>query len=288
MSRIKFMTDSAADIPAALRERYDIQVMPFPIAAGDREYEDGVDLAPQEFYAMLRSLPQIPTHAQLTPFVFEECFEQVWQQGYEHLVYTSINSKASATHQNAVQARDTFFAEHPEAKENFHIYIIDSLTYTMGYGWAVLEGAKMAEEGKGAQEICAFIQDWVEHVRVLFVPFDLKFAKKSGRVSAAAAFVAEALGLKPIMTFEDGASKVVGKVRGDEAVIPAMLKQCQEEREEGSPYLIIRADSPAQADLLSDVCTQQLGQAPAMDYYIGGVIAINAGPNLMGLVYRKK
>jgi len=288
MSRIKFITDSAADIPAALREKYNIQVMSFPIAAGDREYEDGVDLTPQEFYAMLLSLPQIPTHAQLTPFVFEECFEQVWRQGYDHLIYTSINSKASATHSNALQARESFFDEHPEARENFHIHIIDSLTYTMGYGWAVVEGARMAEEGKSVEEICAFIQDWVDHVRVLFVPFDLKFAKKSGRVSAAAAFVGEALGLKPIMTFEEGASKVVSKVRGEKAVIPAMLKMCQEEREEGSPYLIIRADNPVQADLLSETCAQQLGQEPAMEYYIGGVIAINAGPNLMGLVYRKK
>ena len=127
MSRMKFITDSAADIPAALREEYKIQVMPFPIAAGDREYEDGVDLTPQQFYAMLLQLPQIPTHAQLTPFVFEECFQQVWEEGYEHLIYTSINSKASATHSNAVQARDTFFEENPEARGKFHIHIIDSL-----------------------------------------------------------------------------------------------------------------------------------------------------------------
>lgn len=288
MSRIKFITDSAADIPAVLREEYGIQVMPFPIAAGDREYADGVDLTPQEFYDLLLSLPQIPTHAQLTPFFFEECFEQVWQEGYDHLIYTSINSKASATHSNAVQARDTFFEDHPEAKGKFQIHIIDSLCYTMGYGWAVLEGARMAKEGKDVQEICAFIQDWVDHVRVLFVPFDLKFAKKSGRVSAAAAFVGEALGLKPIMTFEDGASKVLSKVRGDKAVIPALLKLCQEEREEGTPYMLIRSGNPEQESLLAQTCAQQLDQPPAMEYYIGGVIAINAGPNLTGLVYRKK
>lgn len=75
-------------------------------------------------------------------------------------------------------------------------------------------GLRMAAAGASVEEIAAYIQDWVDHVRVLFVAFDLKFAKKSGRVSAAAAFVGEALGLKPIMTFENGASKVVTKVRG--------------------------------------------------------------------------
>lgn len=42
--------------------------------------------------------------------------------------------------------------------------------------------------GASVEEIAAYIQDWVDHVRVLFVPFDLKFAKKSGRVSAACGF----------------------------------------------------------------------------------------------------
>lgn len=288
MSRIKFVTDSAADIPAQLRQELEIQVLPFPIAAGDREYRDGVDMPPQEFYKLLLSLPQIPTHAQLTGYVFQQCFEQAYAQGYDHLIYTSINSKASSTYHNSLQARDEFFEDHPEAREKFQITIIDSKIYTMGYGYAVVEGVRMARGGAAPQEIEAFIRDWTEHVRVLFVPYDLKFAKKSGRISAAAAFVGEALGLKPIMTFEDGDSKIVTKVRGEKNVVPTLLDICKKEREEGSPYLIIRADRPDQADLLCAEATAQLGQAPAMDFYIGGVISINAGPNLAGIVYRMK
>ena len=118
----------------------------------------------------------------------------------------------------------------------------------------------MAAAGASVEEIAAYIQDWVDHVRVLFVPFDLKFAKKSGRVSAAAAFVGEALGLKPIMTFENGASKVVTKVRGEKNVIPTILELAQKEREPGTPYLIIRAARPDQAELLTESCRQAFGQ----------------------------
>lgn len=288
MSRIKFVTDSAADIPRQLQKELEIQVLPFPIAAGDREYQDGVDLTAEEFYELLVSLPKIPTHSQLNGYVFQECYEQAYAQGYTHLIYTSINSKGSATHQNALQAKEEFFEDHPEAKDKFQITVIDSKIYTIGYGYAVVEGARMAQRGAGAEEAVAFIRDWTEHVCVLFVPFDLKFAKKSGRISAAAAFVGEALGLKPIMTFVDGESKVLAKVRGEKSVIPTLIDMCKKEREEGSPYMIIRAARPDQADLLSAQCTQQLGQPPVMDNFIGGVISINAGPNLVGLVYRKK
>lgn len=286
MAHIKFSTDSAADLPAALREELDIQVLPFPIAMGDKEYRDGVDFTPEEFYGMLLAAPQIPTHAQLNPYVFTQCFEQAWQEGCTDLIHTSINSKGSATYQNALQAREEFYEDHPEARETFRIFILDSKTYTMGYGWAVLEGARMAAAGAGAEEITAFIQDWLDHVRVVFCPLDLRFAKKSGRVSAAAAFVGEALGLKPVMTFEDGDSKILAKVRGEKNVLGTLLSMCRKERRTDTPYLLIRAGNEAAADQLLAACREELGGEPAMEYYIGGVIAINAGPNLVGLVYR--
>lgn len=240
MAYVKMVTDSAADIPRALREELDIQVLPFPIAMGDKEYEDGYDFTPEEFYGMLLSAPQIPTHAQLNPYVFEQCFEQAYDNGYTHLIYTSINSKGSATHQNAVQAREEFYEEHPEARENFQITIIDSHNYTMTYGWAVVQGAKMAAVGTDPDKVVAYIQDWLDHVRVLFAPLDLRFAKKSGRVSAA------------------------------------------------SPYMVIKADNAPMADALIRACEEEFGAPADMVYPIGGVIAINAGPNLIGVVYREQ
>ena len=53
MVRIKFTTDSAADIPPTLREELNIQVLPFPIAMEDREDADGLDLTPEQFYDRL-------------------------------------------------------------------------------------------------------------------------------------------------------------------------------------------------------------------------------------------
>ena len=286
MARIKFSTDSASDIPVSLREELNIQVLPFPIAMGDKEYADGFDFTPQEFYEMLLTAPQIPTHAQLNPYVFTELFETAWQEGYTDLIHTSINSKGSATCSNAFQARGAFYRDHPEAEETFRIHIIDALNYTMGYGWAVVQGARMAAGGATPQTVVDFIQDWVDHVQVVFVPLDLRFAKKSGRVSAAAAFVGEALGLKPIMTFVNGESRILAKIRGEKAVTAKLVDMCKNERREGTPYLLIQGGNAEQSGKLLDLCRQELGEEPAMAYQIGGVIAINAGPNLIGVIYR--
>ena len=286
MARVKFTTDSASDIPASLREELGIQVLPFPIAMGDRELADGFDFTPGEFYEMLLSAPQIPTHAQLNPYVFTELFETAWEEGYTDLIHTSINSKGSATCSNAFQARGDFYRDHPEAEGTFHIHIIDALNYTMGYGWAVVQGAKMAAGGAEPREIVDYIQDWVDHVRVIFSPLDLRFAKKSGRISAAAAFVGEALGLKPVMTFTNGESKILAKVRGEKAVAAKLTEMCRAERRPGTPYPIILGNNEEHSGKLLEACRQELGEEPALSYHIGGVIAINAGPNLIGLVYR--
>lgn len=237
---------------------------------------------------MLLSAAQIPTHAQLNPFVFSQCFQEAFQEGCRCLIYTAINSKGSATYQNAVQAREEFYEDYPEAKETFHIHILDSHTYTMGYGWAVVQGARMARDGANEEEILTYLRDWIDHARVIFAPLDLRFAKKSGRVSAAAAFVGDALGLKPIMTFENGESKILSKVRGEKNIIPAIMERCRKTRQAASPYMVIKADNAPMADALIRACEEEFGAPADMVYPIGGVIAINAGPNLIGVVYREQ
>lgn len=285
---ICFVTDSAADIPAELVEELGIQVLPFHIAMEGKDLRDGADFTPQEFYHALLSAPKIPTHSQHTAFVFQECYEKAWRDGYSDLIYTAINSKGSTTHANAVQAIELFYEDFPEARDALRIRVIDGGDYTMTYGWAVVLGARMAREGKNAEEVAAAIQDWVDHSQVVFGLYDLKFAKKSGRVSAAAAFVGDALGLKPIMTFQDGESKILTKVRGEKNVIPAILDQIKPAIDPDAPYLCLGGALEAENKLVCAASKEAFGKAPELFYYIGGVIAINAGPNLVGVVFRKK
>ena len=61
---------------------------------------------------------------------------------------------------------------------------------------------------------------------------------------------------------------------------------CKKERRADSPYLLIRGNNGEQAEKLLEACRQELGEEPALVFPIGGVISINAGPNLIGLVYR--
>ena len=286
--KIKISTDSTSDISLELCQELNISLLPIMLITESREYRDAFDITPQEFYPVLASTDKLPSSSAVTPYLYTELFEETYKAGYTDQIHVTINSQGSGTHQNALLAKDMFYQEHPEAKEDFRIHIIDSMTYSMGYGLAVTEAAKMARNGESAAAILDMIQDFLAHSRILVVPLDLKCVKKSGRVSAAAAFVGDAIGLKPIITFENGESKILEKVRGEKAAFKKMLEMFREEYVPGKPYAMAKAANSEAADALRTALQTELGTEAVNDFYLGCIISLNIGQNAVGIVYYRK
>ncbi len=287
MYKIKVSTDSTSDIPKNLVQQLDIAVLPLTIYAEGKEYKDGVDLTPDEFYEILEKSEELPTTSQVSTARYTEFYERIWREGYTHLIHTSLNSKGSGTYQAAVLTRDMFFEEHPEAAGQLSIHIIDSETYSMVYGMAVVEGARLAKEGAAPEQVISTITEGVRSGRGMFVPMNLRFVRKSGRVSAAAAFVGDAMGLKPAITFENGASKVVSKFRGDKRAVQGLLDIVKKERKPGTPYCLVYGNNPEIYEKLKELCEEQLDQPPMLSYPVGNIISINTGPDMMAVIYRR-
>ncbi|MDE6148826.1 MAG: DegV family protein, partial [Ruminococcus sp.] len=82
MAKIKFMTDSASDITAEYEKEYDIMVVPFKVAMGDKSYVSRVDFDNEKFYEMIDSFDGIPATSQITVFEYKEIFENLFNEGY--------------------------------------------------------------------------------------------------------------------------------------------------------------------------------------------------------------
>ena len=287
MAKIKIATDSTADIPKALAAELAIAVLPLTILAGEKEYLDGVDITPEEFYHVLETSEKVPVSSQVSVTLYQGLFEKTWREGYTDLIHIALNSKGSGTYQAGVLAEEMFFEEYPEAAEQLRIHLIDSGTYSMAYGWAAVEAARMAAKGEEVAAILAFIQDWVSHARPMLVPLSLQFVKKSGRVSAAAAFVGDVIGLKPLITFEQGESKIVAKARGEKKAIRELVELCRKERRAGTPYMLVYGNNEEQRSQLREICVEMLDQPPTLEYPVGCIISINTGPNMVALIYRQ-
>lgn len=239
MSKIKIATDSTADIPKELCEKWNISVLPLTIIHEDNEYCDGMDISKQEFYEILETAEKLPTSSQVTVDRYIGLFEQCCNEGYTDLIQVTLNSKGSGTYQAAELAKSMFFESNPEACKNFRIHIIDSKTYSMAYGIPVIEAAQMIEGGATVQEVIDHIEEWLQNTRPVFVPLNLKCVKKSGRISPAAAFVGDVIGLKPLITFEDGEAKIIDKARGEKPAISTLVERCLKESQKKIMLLLL-------------------------------------------------
>ncbi len=286
MTKIKISTDSTADIPQSFCEELNISVLPLTVVADEKEYRDGVDITPQEFYRIIDASKKLPVSSQVASVLYTELFKETWKAGYTDLIQVTINSKGSGTYQAAVLSRDLFYEEHPEAREQLSIHIIDSQTYSMAYGIGVIEGAQLVRQGASVAEVIAHIEEWLAHTRPLFVPLNLRCVKKSGRISPAAAFAGDAIGLKPLITFEEGEARIIGKVRGERKAIAALVEQCQKERRPGTNYALVYGSNQEAFGALKEACAQVMDLPPIAEYPVGCVIAINTGPDMIGILYR--
>lgn len=288
MSKIKFITDSASDITKEYAEKYNIDVQGFPITVGDKSFRDG-DISNDEYYDLIDASADLPVHSQLTAFEFGELFEKYADEGYEDIFYISINAHGSATYQNACSARDNYFSEHPDMADKLRIRVLDSTSYSGTYGYPVIEAAKMAEAGKSADEIEKYLADWFQVCEVYLAAYTLRYVKKSGRISAAAAFAGELLGLKPVILLKGEGTKVVAKPRGEQNVIPKLADVTCERIEKGSPYIIIGGRDLARAEELAKVLTKRLGYPPVdIRFRVGGAIAANSGPDIVAAAFKAK
>jgi DegV family protein with EDD domain len=284
MQKIKLMTDSVSDISTENEKRYGIQIVPIRLEMGGRSYVSRVDFDNAQFYKMMDEFDGIPVTSQITPYEFGEIFEEHYKNGYTDIIYVSLNSAGSSTHANSLLAASEFYENHPEAEGKISIYNIDSGTYTGCYGYAVVEAAKMIEEGCTAMEIANFIRDWCENSAAFFVPYTLKYAAKSGRIPAIAAHMGNALGIRPVMRLHDHEITAVGKVRSEKNIIPEVIERTVADMKAGSPYSVIYGSDGAVRDEIASLMTERVGYPPMDSYQIGAAIATNSGPKIIELL----
>ena len=288
MEKIKFITDSASDISLEDEAKYDILVLNYKITVGDKGYISRIDVNNEQFYEILENTPEIPKTSQIFTYEFLDVFENLYGDGYTHAIVTLINKEASATFANAEAAVEEFYSEHPEAKQRFRITLIDGRSYTYAYGYPVIEAVKMADRGVSYDEIVRYINSWIKQAVVYFVPYTLKYAKKSGRIPGAVAVAGEALGIKPVMRIADHEIKNSEMVRGEKKVVPKLVEKTVSEIVPGTPYCTVFGNDEKHRDLINEALTAAIGYPPARSVQIGPIISSHAGPKLCGVIFQSK
>ncbi|WP_028509543.1 DegV family protein [Ruminococcus sp. NK3A76] len=288
MAKVIIMTDSASDITREDEQIYGIRVLNFKLAVGEKSYTARVDFDNEGLYKILDEYDGIPSTSQITKFDFYDEYKALYEEGYTDVIYVSINSKGSATYSNSVLAKEELYENHPEIKDKMNIYNIDGRSYTGGYGFPVVQAAAKVQKGASADEVVAFINDWVDNCVIFFGMYSLKYAKKSGRIPAAAAFVGEVMGLRPVSRIQHNQITTEAKVRGDKTLVPKILDLTVNEMIPKTPYCIVYGSDESVCEEMKAAMTKSVGYPPEMTFRIGAEIAVNAGPKVVGVIFKSQ
>lgn len=285
MEKIHIFTDSAADIPQASVEAHGIEILPIAITHEGRTFREYYDITPEEYWKLLSESREIPTTAQVTPAQFLDTYRRAHERGCTHVLGVLINANGSGTFQSACMARDLFREEYGDA---MRIELLDSETYTYIYGHIVVLAAELRDQGDSFEAILGVVKSRLNRVECYLGVYSLSHLKKSGRISGGAAFVGEALGLKPISHVYNGAVEVCDKVRGEKALVAGLVKKVSarvQQPEKQTALLLYGAVPAERIDELEKRLFTELGFMGVQRCPIGVSVITNTGPQALAVAF---
>jgi len=285
MNNYAIVIDSASDLPAQIISDLDLHMVPLSVRLGEEEYLDYPDergIAPDVFCEKLRSGVTAQTSApSVESFVAE--MEPLLKDGND-ILYIGFSSTLSATYNVGSVAAKMLMAKYPERR----IITIDSFCASLGLGLLIYLAAAEKRKGKTLDELAEFVENTKMNVHHWFTVTDLKFLKRGGRVSAAAATVGIVLHIKPIMQMDnEGHLTPVGKVRGREAslkVISSKVAELAVNPEEQTVF-ICQCGCEDDAKKVAEKIRTEAGVKEVIIGPIGPVISAHGGPGIMGVFF---
>ena len=190
--------ESTVDMPFAEIDARGIPVLFYSYTAGGEEYADDMERDPnaqERFYQLLQK--EIPTTSQLNEYQYMEFFTKLLEQG--DVLHIAFGSGMTKSVQGAEAAAEKLRKQFPDRK----LIVIDSLCSSSGYGLLVDGAADLRDAGKSLEEVAAWTDKMRHRVHHQFFSTDLKYFRRSGRMSGATATVASILNICPILRLND-------------------------------------------------------------------------------------
>jgi len=264
------------DVPQEYVERYNIRVLPLLVNFGEESFRDGIDITPDDFFRRLENSEQLPTTSQINPPQFECVFRE--EIGNNNTVIAILgSSKLSGTFNSAMIAKDMVDSD--------NIHIIDSKAVTLGAGLLVIKAAKLAQEGRTAEEIVSEIEEATNRLKQFFIIGNLKYLYKGGRISLSASVLGSILNIKPIVTTVDGKLEMQEKTRGMKRAISVIMDMIEEkgwtlnDKVIGINHSICAED----AYYFEEVINAKYKPKEIIRGGVGSVVGTHAGPGCVAL-----
>ena len=220
MEKIAIVTDSNSGITQEEGRRLGVSVLPMPFYINDVMYLEGITLTQEEFYEKLKNDEAIST-SQPSPAEVCGLWDNLLKE-YDEVVHIPMSSGLSASCETAMAlARDY----------DGRVQVVDNQRISVTQRQSVLDALVLCEAGRTAAEIKEKLEEEKMESSIYITLETLKYLKKGGRITPAAAAIGTVLNLKPVLQIQGEKLDAYAKVRGKKQAKKVMLKAIREDWE---------------------------------------------------------
>ncbi|MCX6519963.1 MAG: DegV family protein [Actinobacteria bacterium] len=272
--RIGLCTDSNAQLPPALVERYEVVVVPITITIDDDEYLEGVDLDADAFYARFDGpsgtgeRPTIGT-SQPSPGQFALAYEELLDRGCTEILSIHVASSVSGTLNSARLAAHRL---------GVPVRLVDSATAGFGIGCCVWAAGDALAGGASIDEAASVAESIAPRLGNVFIVGSLDVLRAGGRID-----MAEPACPIPVLEFRDGAVAVVARV---DTVLEAVNTMASTVVGFGRGLRVAVGHGDRSTEAIADALESAVGETAVVDevirYRVGPSIGAHTGPGMVG------
>lgn len=220
MGNVAIVTDSNSGISQAEGKELGIYVIPMPFLVDGKLYFEDVDMNKEQFYHFLENDADLST-SQPSPGDVMDLWDKLLKE-YDEIVHIPMSSGLSASCSTAMGlARDY----------DGKVQVVDNQRISVTMQQSVMDAKHLVAAGKSAAQIKEILEKEALESSIYLMVDTLKYLKKGGRITPAAALLGSALNLKPILQIQGDKLDAYKKVRGVKAAKKNMLEAMKKDVE---------------------------------------------------------
>ena len=278
MKPICLTADSTCDISEDLIEANPVYFIPIKVHAGEKVYTDRWDIIPEEFYSLLDTSSTFPKTSQPGLMDFTRIYRHLLLH-YQAIISVHLSKMLSGTFQTALQASQQTSSE--------RVSIIDGNSISVGLGLILLEGIRSLQHSPNKEEILARMESAARRGKIFIGLPTLQFLIKGGRITKTKGFIAELLGIHPVLTIDDRGKLVpTAKARGKKRLEEKVLELANEKiikRTGRISTAVAHTNAFDIGERIARKLAETLGREADLVLNASPVLGAHAGPGAFGI-----
>ena len=202
MSKVAIVSDSNSGITQSMAKELGVTVMPMPFFVGDKTLYEDIDLSQEEFYQMLSEKTDIHTSMPLVGNVTDTWDELLKE--YDEIVHIPMSSGLSGSCETAMMLSQDYDGK---------VQVVNNQRISVTQRQSVLDALTLRDAGRNAIQIKQVLEEQKLDSSIYITLETLKYLKKGGRITPAAAAIGTVLNLKPVLQIQGEKLDAYSKTR---------------------------------------------------------------------------